>query len=89
MNITAELSMYPLGGNHVPAIVSFIKQLRSVPGVEVVSNQMSTQVRGEYDAVTTAINSCMRQAMQNSPTMVMVVKYLSVDLDIAAAPAID
>ena len=89
MKIVAELSMYPLRDVHVPAIVDFIHDLRTHAGVEVVSNQMSTQLRGEYDAVTNAVNACMRKAMAKPATTVVVVKYLNVDLDITIEPGID
>jgi hypothetical protein len=57
-------------------------------GIEIVSNQLSTQLRGEFEAVTGAINRCMRKAMEASNTVVLVVKYLNVDLEIGRAPSL-
>ena len=88
MRITAELSLYPLDAAFVGPIIDFITELRSVPGLEVVSNQMSTQVRGEFDAVTRAVTDCMRRAMAGAHPVVLVAKFLNADLDIQQPPNI-
>lgn len=88
MNITAEMSLYPLKDGPVPEIIEFIRELREQPDLEIVSNQLSTQLRGEFDAVTSAINRCMRRVMQAPNTVVLVVKYLNVDLEISRAPTL-
>jgi uncharacterized protein YqgV (UPF0045/DUF77 family) len=86
MEITAELSMYPLDADYKPPIIDFIMDLRAQAGITIVTNQLSTQVRGEYEAVTGAINRCMRKAMQAGPRVVFTVKYLNLGLDIARVP---
>jgi uncharacterized protein YqgV (UPF0045/DUF77 family) len=88
MNITAEMSLYPLKDGPVPEIIDFIREMRARQGIEVVSNQLSTQLRGDFDAVTGAIHHCMRQAMAAPNTVVLVVKYLNVDLEIGRAPTL-
>jgi uncharacterized protein YqgV (UPF0045/DUF77 family) len=89
MNITVDISMYPLADDYKPAIKSFIRRLREFAGLTLVTNQLSTQVNGAYDAVTSAINACMRESMEQQNKVVFVVKYLSADLDIARLPDID
>ena len=86
MRIVAELSLYPLNDDPVPAIIGFIHELHAREGLEIVTNQMSTQLRGDYDAVTGAINECMRGAMSALDKVVVVVKYLNIDLPIAGEP---
>lgn len=88
MIITAELSLYPLNESPVPAIVGFIRDLRQHEGVEVVTNQLSTQLRGEFDAVTAAIDGCMRRVMESGDPMVLVAKYLNMNQDIHRHPEI-
>ena len=89
MRITAEMSMYPLADEYKPTIISFIKELRKVEGLELVTNQLSTQIRGEFDVVTSTINECFRQSMAEQETLVLVVKYLSADVDISAVPDLE
>jgi uncharacterized protein YqgV (UPF0045/DUF77 family) len=88
MRIVAEMSLYPLKDGAVPDIIEFIRDLRGRDGIEIVSNQLATQIRGEFDAVTGAIAHCMRAAMTAPNTVVLVVKYLNVDLEIGRAPTL-
>jgi uncharacterized protein YqgV (UPF0045/DUF77 family) len=89
MEITAELSMYPLNANYKPPIIDFIMALRAQPGIEIVTNQLSTQLRGEFDAVTHAINQCMEKTMQAEQRVIFTVKYLNIGLDIAQLPKLE
>jgi uncharacterized protein YqgV (UPF0045/DUF77 family) len=73
MNIVADMSLYPLKDGPVPTIIDFIEELRRQDGIEIVTNQLSTQLRGEFDAVTQAINNCMRKVMAAPNTVVLVV----------------
>ena len=88
MKIVADMSLYPLKEGPVPEIIEFIQSLRERAGLDVVTNQLSTQLRGEFEAVTGAINDCMRRAMTAPNTVVLVVKYLNVDLEIGRAPSL-
>ena len=86
MRITAEISYYPLHESFAADIQRFIADLRDETGLEVVTNRMSTQVRGEFDAVTGALARCMRPSLAEAGTRVVVVKYINADLDISADP---
>jgi uncharacterized protein YqgV (UPF0045/DUF77 family) len=86
MQITAEITMYPLKEDYRPNIIEFIKKLASNDGITIVTNQMSTQLSGEFDAVTAAVQACMREAMTTSSRVVFVAKYLNTGLDIARVP---
>jgi uncharacterized protein YqgV (UPF0045/DUF77 family) len=88
MNIVADLSCYPLKDGPVPEIIAFIEDLGEQPGIEIVTNQLSTQLRGDFEAVTGAVTRCMERVMQMPNTVVLVVKYLNVDLEIGRAPTL-
>lgn len=88
MKIVADMSLYPLKDAPIPTIIEFIKDLRQCSGIEIVTNQLTTQIRGDFDAVTGAINECMHKSMQAPNTMVLVVKYLNVDLELKATPTL-
>lgn len=89
MKITVDISMYPLDADYKPAIKSFIRKLRACDGLTLVTNQMSTQINGEFDAVTGALNRCIRESMNEQDKVVFVTRYLSADLDITRLPEID
>lgn len=89
MNITLDISMYPLDADYKPPIKAFVRQLREYVQLETVTNQMSTQVRGEFDAVMTAVNACMKRTMTEHEKVVFVTKCLNGDLEISRPPRID
>lgn len=88
MKIIADMSLYPLKDGPIPTIIEFIKELQGQGGIEIVTNQLGTQLRGEFEAVTEAINHCMRWAMAAPNTVVLVVKYLNIDADIGKPPSL-
>ena len=89
MKITVDISLYPLDSDYVPTIKAFILRLRTFPGLEIVTNQLSTQLRGEFDQVTTALNTCIRESMSGEQTVVFITRYLNSDLEIGRLPNID
>jgi uncharacterized protein YqgV (UPF0045/DUF77 family) len=89
MKITVDISMYPLDSDYKPPIKKFIRRLRTYPDLEIVSNQLSTQLCGEFMEVTSALNSCMHETMLEDGRVVFVTRYLNAGLDISSAPEID
>ncbi len=89
MIITVEISLYPLDADYKPAIRAFIHELRTHDGIETVTNQMSTQVRGEFDAVMPAVTECIRKSMKANDKVVFVTKFLNAGLDIARTPDLE
>ena len=88
MKIVADMSLYPLKDGPIPTIIEFIEELQIQEGIEIVTNQLGTQLRGEFEAVTGAINRCMQKAMAKPNTVVLVVKYLNIDVDINRVPSL-
>lgn len=88
MNIVAEMSLYPLKDGPITTIIGFIKDMREQGGIEIVTNQLSTQVSGSFEAVTAAVNRCMEKVMSEPGTVVLVVKYLNVEKDLDRAPTL-
>lgn len=62
MEVTVEISMYPLTEAYEAAVIHFIQQIKQHKGLELETNGLSTQVFGEYDTVMNAI----QQEMKNS-----------------------
>lgn len=89
MIITVDISMYPLDSDYKPPIKDFIRKLRQFGGLELVTNQLSTQISGDFELVTKAINECMKQSMSTETRVVFVARFLNTDLDINRLPDID
>ena len=88
MNIVAEMSLYPLQDGPIPTIIAFIREMREQTGIDIVSNQLSTQIGGPFEAVTAAVNHCLKKAMDSPDTVVLVVKYLNVEKELDRAPTL-
>lgn len=86
MQISAEISMYPLTDDYLPYIKSFIDRLENTQGLSVVGNTISTQVFGEFDLVMDTIKEEIRLSWQEFGRSIFVVKYLGRNLDPALNP---
>lgn len=79
MNITAELSLYPLTENYVPTIKAYIDDLNSVDGLEIRTHALSTEIFGEFSIVMQAIQTATEKVFTADPAAVLVAKYLNRD----------
>jgi len=89
MRITAEISLYPLSDEPIPRIVAFIETLLAGRDVELVVNQMSTQLRGDLDDVVACVHAALRRSFSAGGSQVLVAKFLNADLPIADPPDLD
>jgi uncharacterized protein YqgV (UPF0045/DUF77 family) len=60
MDIGVEISLYPLRAEFAPPIREFLGRLNHDAGLRVVTNSMSTQVFGTYEAVMAALTRELR-----------------------------
>jgi len=86
MKVTVELSLYPLRDDPIPVIKSFIEDLTVGPGIECVTNQMSTQLRGELTSVMRIVEQALSRSFSGSQHQVLVAKFINADLAIAEPP---
>ncbi len=63
MDIGVEISLYPLQREFAPLIREFLARLNTDPGLRVVTNSMSTQVFGTYEAVMEALRRELRPSL--------------------------
>lgn len=80
MDVSIEISLYPLAeDNFKKEIWGFIKKLRKVEGLKVVTNGMSTQVFGEYDLATQHVMAEIKNVHQTVNAAVFVCKFIGGD----------
>jgi len=79
MQLSVEISMYPLQDNYIPAIDAFIALLNEHQQIQVKTNSMSTQLFGEYDEVMALLQAAMRYSMDTFGKLVFVVKFIPGD----------
>jgi uncharacterized protein YqgV (UPF0045/DUF77 family) len=86
MELSVEISKYPLADDYIPAIKNFIERLNKVAGLRVISNTMSTQVFGDYELVMDTIKNEMRYSFETYGKAIFVCKFIGVNLDPALNP---
>jgi len=86
MKISIELSLYPLAEEqYKKEIWVFIKRLRNVEGLKVITNGMSTQVFGEYDLAVSKVMSEIKHVHSTTGAAVFVCKFINGDRSIVEA----
>ncbi len=81
MNISVEISYYPLNVEYIPPIKEFIDRLNGHQEVVVQTNGMSTQVFGEYFKVMEILTSEIHKSFE-LPHSVFILKVINADLQI-------
>ena len=76
MDIAVELSLYPLNAQYIPPIQDFIERLNADRQLKVVTNSLSTQVFGQYEAVFGALTRELRTTFENNDKAVFVMKVI-------------
>ncbi len=81
MNISVEISYYPLQEEYVPAILEFIDRLKSYTKLQIKNTGISTQIFGEYKNVMNALTVEIEKSF-NVPQSVFILKIINSDLQI-------
>jgi hypothetical protein len=76
MEIGVEISLYPLHQQYIAPIQDFIDRLNADQRLRVVTNSMSTQVFGEYEAVMQTLVRELRVTFEGNDKAVFVMKVL-------------
>jgi uncharacterized protein YqgV (UPF0045/DUF77 family) len=89
MRVTAEMSLYPLQGQPLEKILAFIAEIASDARLEVVVNQLSTQVRGELGVVMAVLTAAIERSFGAGGAQALVLKILNADLPIGERPVLE
>jgi len=81
MQVAIDISLYPLTQDYEPPIIRFIQQLNNHADLKVVTNELSTQVMGEYDTAMTAVQSAIKATFAEGLTASFVMKVLNVSIE--------
>ena len=77
MRVAVDISLYPLADDFIPPIQDVIERLNTHAAIEVATNPMSTQVRGEYDDVMAVLNQEIKATFEQCPKAVFAIKILN------------
>ncbi len=78
MNISIDISMYPLREGFESIIIEFIKQLRN-SSFKMEENGLSTQIHGPYFEVMDFLKDNMHEALLEEKNCVFVLKIVNGD----------
>ncbi|MFI3245507.1 MAG: hypothetical protein R3Y10_03320 [Ferrimonas sp.] len=77
MQLSVEISLYPLKDNYLEVIQWFIERLRQYPEVSRYTNGMSTQIGGDYDVVMALLATEMKACHEQWGKEVFVCKFIT------------
>ncbi len=77
MKIAVDISLYPLDEDFIPSIKNFIHRLNNYNSIEVITNNMSTQIIGEYEVIMSILNNEIRDTFEELPKAIFAVKILN------------
>jgi uncharacterized protein YqgV (UPF0045/DUF77 family) len=78
MNISIDLSLYPLKEEFEPKIIAFIESLRK-SSFKIIENPLSTQVYGPFDEVVSFVFSEIKKVFDEEPHAVFAIKIVNGD----------
>jgi len=76
MEISVDISMYPLQREFEAPILAFIAKLECEDTIEVVRNELSTQVHGDYKTIMALLEKEMFSVFENIPDSIFVLKFV-------------
>lgn len=84
MQITIEISLYPLYVDYSDRVISFIQELNAQDGIEVLTNHMSTYISGNYDEVMDVVPKALKKCFTDNQNAAVIMKILPKKMDMAA-----
>ena len=82
MQLTAELSLYPLSENYIEIVLSFITELEKEQGLTIRRNAMSTQISGDSKLVMNTIERLLMRGFERFGRQVLTAKFIPGDFDL-------
>ncbi len=76
MEISVDISMYPLQKEFEAPILAFIAKLELEDSIEVVRNELSTQVHGDYKSIMALLEKEMFSVFAEIPDSIFVLKFV-------------
>ena len=82
MTVTIEISHYPLVEDYEEDILLFLASLRNNKNIIVITNAMSTQVKGEYDELMPLLIFSLKEVFNRGNMSSTVIKIIPRELPI-------
>jgi len=76
MEISVDISLYPLKEEFRKPILAFISSLENVDNIDVVRNDLSTQIHGDYNIIMKFLEKEMFSVFTEVPDSIFVLKFV-------------
>jgi uncharacterized protein YqgV (UPF0045/DUF77 family) len=76
MEISVDISMYPLQKEYEAPISAFIERLKTEPTVKVSCNELSTQLHGDYRTIMKLLEEEIYSVFSEIPDSIFVLKFV-------------
>ena len=76
MEISVDISMYPLQKEYEAPISAFIGKLKQEPSVNVSCNELSTQLHGDYRTIMKLLEEEIYAVFNEIPDSIFVLKFV-------------
>jgi len=76
MQVSVDISLYPLKEEYKTPILRFIEAMENEPEVEVVRNDLATQLYGDYRTVMNLLDKEIEQVLKANEASVFVIKLV-------------
>lgn len=70
MQVTVEVSLYPLTENFEQVVIDYIQEIKKTPGLKIEVNGLSTQIFGEYDLVMKTLADVNKRTFESNKCVV-------------------
>jgi uncharacterized protein YqgV (UPF0045/DUF77 family) len=77
MRVAVDISLYPLAEEFLTPIKDVIRRLNEYESVEIETNAMSTQLRGEYADVMNVLDREIKRTFEQVPKAVFAIRILN------------
>lgn len=69
MTSTIEISYYPLRDDYPDYVLLFLEKIRSIEGIEIHTNGMSTILIGEFDRMWVSLGALMMDEFDSAASL--------------------
>ena len=76
MEISVDISLYPLQEGYEKPILAFITALEKEQSIDVVRNELSTQVHGDYHTIMQLLEKEILSVFDEIPHSIFVMKLV-------------
>ncbi len=76
MEVSVDISLYPLQEGYEKPILAFIAALEKEQSIDVVRNELSTQVHGDYHTIMQLLEKEILSVFNEIPHSIFVIKLV-------------